>query len=123
MSIVLGSSPVSSGEESDSPSGVHSISGVAPHAGRGVLDVSPVDVAQATAIKQFEERNEGKTRDDLLGFFHGLALSGICGVLKTATRAGRRALRRFAGKEVAESDTNNRENDARDLETYVKFRL
>ena len=123
-SNVLGSPHVSSSDESDSQSDGHSISDAVSHVGSSVLDVSPADVAQSAAIKksllsQIEERNEGKKWDGLLGFFHGLAPSEVRGVLETATRAGRRALRRLAGKETAESDISNSENDTRGLGRYV----
>jgi hypothetical protein len=103
-------------EESDSQSDDHSMSDATSHVGSSVPDTSAADVAQAAAVKQsllsqIEERNEGKKWDDLLGFFHGLAPNEVCGLLKTATRAGRRALRRLAGKETVESDPSNREND------------
>jgi hypothetical protein len=120
-----GPSAVHSGEESDSQS--DSISdATSERGGSSVPDVSAVDVAQATAIKQsllsqIEERNEGKKWDDLLGFFHGLAPGEISGLLKTATRAGRRALRRLAGKEMAHSNNSNGEDDARVPERYVKY--
>lgn len=117
---------IARGEESDSQSESISFSDPTSHAGSSVPDVSAANVAQAAAIKQsllsqIEERNEEKRRDDLLGFFHGLAPGEISGLLKTATQAGRRALRRLAGKEVADSDSNNKgEDDARVLERYVK---
>ncbi|KAH8987196.1 hypothetical protein EDB92DRAFT_1152227 [Lactarius akahatsu] len=60
---------------------------------------------------QIEGRNEGGKWDDLQGFLHSLASSEICGLLKTATRAGRRALRRLAGKETADPDNRNEEED------------
>jgi hypothetical protein len=115
---------VSSSEGGDSQSDDHSISDATSDVGSSAPDTSAADVAQAAAIKQslltqIEERNEGKKWDDLLGFFHGLAPSEVGGLLKTATRAGRKALRRLAGKETAESGPSNRENDARVLGRYV----
>ncbi|KAF8260041.1 hypothetical protein EI94DRAFT_1812249 [Lactarius quietus] len=105
------------GAESDSQSDDHSNSDTTSEVGsRSVPDVSAAGVAQATAIKQsllsqIEERNEGKKWDDLLGFFHGLAPGEVRGLLKTATRAGRRALHRLAGKEAVESGISSRVND------------
>jgi hypothetical protein len=118
---------VSSSEEGDSQSDDHSISDATSDVGSSVPDTSAADVAQAAAIKQsllnqIEERNEGKKWDDLLGFFHGLAPGEVGGLLKTATRAGRRALRRFAGKERAEPGPSNRENDAHVMGRYVKYK-
>lgn len=109
-----------SSEESDSQSDVHSVSEATSDSGSSVPDPFTAGVAQAAAIKQsllsqIEERNEGKKWDDLLGFFHGLAPGEVSGLLKTATRAGRQALRRLAGKEKVEPESSNRENDARVL--------
>ena len=109
-----------SSEESDSQSDGHSVSEATSDSGSSVPDPSTSGVAQAAAIKQsllsqIEERNEGKKWDDLLGFFHGLAPGEVSGLLKTATRAGRQALRRLAGKEKVEPESSNRENDARVL--------
>lgn len=115
---------VDSGGESDSQSEDLSISDATSHEiGRAefnVPDVCTADVAQAAAMKQsllsqIEMRNEGRKWDDLLGFLHNLAPSEVRGVLKTATRAGRRALRRLAGTETADSDSSNGEDDARVL--------
>ena len=113
-----------SSAESDSQSDDHSVSDATSDTGSSVPDASTAGVAQAAAIKQsllsqIEERNEGKKWDDLLGFFHGLAPGEVSGLLKTATRAGRRALRRLAGKDV-EPESSNRENDARVLDRYVQ---
>ncbi|KAH9036470.1 hypothetical protein EDB85DRAFT_758347 [Lactarius pseudohatsudake] len=112
---------VDSSEESDSQSEDLSISDVTSHESeRSVPDISAANVTQAAAMKrsllcQIEGRNEGGKWDDLQGFLHSLAPSEICGLLKTATRAGRRALRRLAGKEMADSDNRNEEDDARIL--------
>ena len=130
-STVQGAPCVNSGEESDSQSDDLSISDATSHeierGGSSDVDVTAANVAQAAAIKQsllsqIEKRNDGKKWDDLLGFFHGLAPSEISGLLNTAKRAGRRALRRLAGKETADSDNSNGEDDARVLERYVKSR-
>ncbi|KAH9015104.1 hypothetical protein EDB84DRAFT_1527358 [Lactarius hengduanensis] len=75
----------------------------------------PAAAMKRSLLCQIEGRNEGGKWDDLQGFLHSLAPSEICGLLKTATRAGRRALRRLAGKEVADSDNRNEEDDARIL--------
>lgn len=119
-----GAPHVDSSEESDSQSEDLSLSDATSHeserVGSSVPDISAANVAQAAAMKrsllcQIEGRNEGGKWDDLQGFLHGLAPSEICGLLKTATRAGRRALRRLAGKEMADSDNCNEEDDARIL--------
>ncbi|KAH8981200.1 hypothetical protein EDB86DRAFT_3087253 [Lactarius hatsudake] len=116
-----GAPHVDSSEESDSQSEDFSISDVTSHesepVGSSVPDISAANVAQAAAMKrsllcQIEGRNEGGKWDDLQGFLHSLAPSEICGLLKTATRAGRRALRRLAGKETADSDNRNEEDDS-----------
>ncbi|KAH9051574.1 hypothetical protein EDB83DRAFT_1224245 [Lactarius deliciosus] len=123
---------VDSSEESDSQSEDLSISDVTSHeserVGSSVPDIPAANVAQAAAMKrsllcQIEGRNEGGKWDDLQGFLHSLAPSEICGLLKTATRAGRRALRRLAGKEMADSDNRNEEDDsdARTLGRYVQL--
>ncbi|KAH9170203.1 hypothetical protein EDB89DRAFT_1331529 [Lactarius sanguifluus] len=119
-----GAPRVDSSEESDSQSEDLSISDATSHESErvesSVPDISAANVAQAAAMKrsllcQIEGRNEGGKWDDLQGFLHSLAPSEICGLLKTATRAGRRALRRLAGKEMADSDNRNEEDDARTL--------
>ena len=121
VSTVLDSASVNSSDESDSQSDSSS------DATSCVLDDPVAGVAQAAAVKksllsQIEERNEGKKWDDLMGFFHSLAPSEVCGVLKTATRAGRSALRKLARKEVTEPETSNRKNEAHGLGRYIKFR-
>ncbi|KAH9051507.1 hypothetical protein EDB87DRAFT_1664294 [Lactarius vividus] len=116
-----GAPPVDSSEESDSQSENLSISDATSHesepVGSSVPDISAANVAQAAAMKrsllcQIEGRNEGGKWDDLQGFLHSLAPSEICALLKTATRAGRRALRRLAGKEMADSDNRSEEDKA-----------
>jgi hypothetical protein len=121
---------VSSSEKGDFQSDDYSISDATSDVGSSAPDTSAADVAQAAAIKQslltqIEERNEGKKWDDLLGFFHGLAAgpSEVGWLLKTATRAGQRALCKPAGKEAVESGPSNREHDARVLGRYVKLKL
>ncbi|KAI9449516.1 hypothetical protein BJY52DRAFT_1307180 [Lactarius psammicola] len=121
VSTVQGTPCVNSGEASDSQSeDSDATSHEIERAGSSVPDVSASDVAQAAAMKQsllsqIEGRNEGGKWDDLQGFLHSLAPSEIYGLLKTATRAGRRALRRLAGKEVSDLDNRNGEDDARVL--------
>jgi len=85
-----------------------------------IPDGSAANVAQATAMKQslltqIEDRNEGKNWDDLLGFLHGLAPGEVFGLLKTATRAGRRALGRLSGKEAAGTNNNRVKDEVRGL--------
>ncbi len=119
---------VNSSEGSDSQSeDSDTTSHESERVGSSVLNVSDAGVAQAAAMKrsllsQIEGRNEGGKWDDLQGFLHSLAPSEIYGLLKTATRAGRRALRRIAGKETADSDNRNGEDEARVLGRYVKYR-
>ncbi|KAI9439304.1 hypothetical protein H4582DRAFT_130199 [Lactarius indigo] len=116
----VGAPHVGSSEESDSQSEDLSISDATSHESERIPDVSAANVAQAAAMKQsllcqIEGRNEGGKWDDLQGFLHSLAPSEICGLLRTATRAGRRALRRLAGKETADSGDRKEEDDTRVL--------
>jgi hypothetical protein len=123
VSTVLGSACVSSSEESGSQS-----DGSSSDATSSILDDPVAGVAREAAVKesllsQIEEHNEGKKWVDLMGFFHSLAPGEVCGVLRKARRAGRRALHKLTKKEdVAEPETSNRENEARGLRRYIKFR-